>query len=427
MVDRVVEMADACARHIRHIAAGQADPAPQRAAAAFHRDSILRGIHYFRAQNATEQRAVLENLPQFCAARAAAGGRVRLVVLDSVAFHFRQDFEDMFLRSRLLAAMNGAAICALDTRVLLGGGAWVFWGCARDAEPRRAVCPCVRAVSAAVSAGILMKLADTHGLAVVVMNQVTTKVVPGEGARMVPALGAPPPPRAPTQPPASPRGPPRSPRSPCPPHRRLPSHAPARRVVRALVHDARHAHVGPERRPRRGAQQVAPPRPGARPATGAARLRDDVMCRPPAAFARCVGRSVLLLRSAEALSFVLTGGGCVGGGFAAGEGQLPDYLGRGPVDPLAQAQRVRAAAGRRLRRRRLVRSRRRGGGRRRAGAAAVLLRMRETGQARGALLLLWPRRADKRSSSSTAHCQGPTSRRVRFSTNFIVFNAGAVP
>lgn len=35
-----------------------------------------------------------------------------------------------------------------------------------------------------------MKLADTEKLAVVTMNQVTTKVLPGGGAKMVPALGA---------------------------------------------------------------------------------------------------------------------------------------------------------------------------------------------------------------------------------------------
>lgn len=35
-----------------------------------------------------------------------------------------------------------------------------------------------------------MQLADRHGLAVVNMNQVTTKVMPGGGAKMVPALGA---------------------------------------------------------------------------------------------------------------------------------------------------------------------------------------------------------------------------------------------
>lgn len=105
MVDRVVEMADACAKHIRNIAAGQGDPAAHAAAAGFTRDSILRGIHYFRVQNATEQRAVIESLPAFVAERA---GKVKLVVVDSVAFHFRQDFEDMHLRTRILGAMNCA-------------------------------------------------------------------------------------------------------------------------------------------------------------------------------------------------------------------------------------------------------------------------------------------------------------------------------
>lgn len=109
MVDRVVEMADACVKHIRNIAAGHGDAATQAAAAAYTRESILRGIHYFRVQNATEQRAVLESLPAFVAER---GGRVKLVVVDSVAFHYRQDFEDMHLRTRILGQMNGARISA---------------------------------------------------------------------------------------------------------------------------------------------------------------------------------------------------------------------------------------------------------------------------------------------------------------------------
>jgi len=37
--------------------------------------------------------------------RATVCVKVKLVVVDSVAFHFRQDFDDYLLRSRLLAAL----------------------------------------------------------------------------------------------------------------------------------------------------------------------------------------------------------------------------------------------------------------------------------------------------------------------------------
>jgi RAD51-like protein 2 len=69
---------------------------------------------------------------------------VRLVVIDSVAFHFRQDFRDMALRTTILAKMTNR----------------------------------------------LMSLANAAGLAVVTVNQVTVKPDPGGGgARLVPALG----------------------------------------------------------------------------------------------------------------------------------------------------------------------------------------------------------------------------------------------
>ncbi|CAI5938016.1 unnamed protein product [Closterium sp. NIES-64] len=75
--------------------------------------------------------------------RSAVGRwHVKLVVIDSVTFHFRHGFTDMGLRSRLLASM------------------------ARE----------------------LLAIADEHNVAVVLVNQVTTKVE-GEVSRLVPALG----------------------------------------------------------------------------------------------------------------------------------------------------------------------------------------------------------------------------------------------
>ena len=70
---------------------------------------------------------------------------MKLVVIDSVAFHFRQDFRDMALRTTILAKMTNR----------------------------------------------LMDLATRQDLAVVTVNQVTVKPDPSGvgGARLVPALG----------------------------------------------------------------------------------------------------------------------------------------------------------------------------------------------------------------------------------------------
>ena len=73
--------------------------------------------------------------------------QVKIIIMDSVAFHFRRGFDDFSLRSRLLKGMNQS----------------------------------------------LMELANKFGLAVVVINQVTTKMRnKGTGGSLIaPALGKP--------------------------------------------------------------------------------------------------------------------------------------------------------------------------------------------------------------------------------------------
>jgi RAD51-like protein 2 len=150
--ERARAIAEAFAVHLRRVAAAHGDAARAAAAAAATADAILAGIHLVRARDAAEQLAAVAALPAFCAARPA----VRLVVIDSVAFHFRADFADFGARGRALAGM----------------------------------------------AAKLMALAHEARLAVVLMNQVTTKpgtggignVTHGTGSgtsapRLVPALG----------------------------------------------------------------------------------------------------------------------------------------------------------------------------------------------------------------------------------------------
>ena len=121
----------------------RANPEDQHMAdamASFTPERVLDRIHLFRCHEVTELLAVLETLPAYCKATR------RAVVVDSVAFHFRQDFRDMALRTAILAKMTNR----------------------------------------------LMALATDQALAVVTVNQVTVKPgaeTGGGGARLVPALG----------------------------------------------------------------------------------------------------------------------------------------------------------------------------------------------------------------------------------------------
>ncbi|XP_024530646.1 DNA repair protein RAD51 homolog 3-like isoform X1 [Selaginella moellendorffii] len=98
-------------------------------------ESLLSHIFYFRVFDSTEQIATINSLNKFLEEHK----EVKLLVIDSVTFHFRQDFHDLALRARLLNSM----------------------------------------------AQKLMALAHHHELAVVLVNQVTTK---GNG-EIRPALG----------------------------------------------------------------------------------------------------------------------------------------------------------------------------------------------------------------------------------------------
>lgn len=93
-------------------------------------ETILDSIHYYRCHNQTELVAVLNVLPDYIKARP----KIKLVVVDSIAFHFRADVIDVTGRNRALSTI----------------------------------------------ASNLNQLAYNHKLAVVVMNHVTSKIVRSE-------------------------------------------------------------------------------------------------------------------------------------------------------------------------------------------------------------------------------------------------------
>ena len=140
MAERAQDMAEATVSHLQAISrSSPEEPAMAESLGTFTVDRVLDRIHLFRCHEVTELLAVLEMLPQYVQQHG-----VKLVVIDSIAFHFRQDFRDMALRTTILAKMTNR----------------------------------------------LMSLANAAGLAVVTVNQVTVKPdARGGGARLVPALG----------------------------------------------------------------------------------------------------------------------------------------------------------------------------------------------------------------------------------------------
>lgn len=139
--ERAMDMAEALVRALQesHAAAGPDTAMAGAGGQIPTAEEMLGRMHYFRVHNYIEQLAVVQILPDFVASHPA----VKLVVIDSVAFHFRRDFQDMVLRTRLLNGM----------------------------------------------AQNLLQLARAGQLAVVLTNQMTTKSSAHTSSHLVPALG----------------------------------------------------------------------------------------------------------------------------------------------------------------------------------------------------------------------------------------------
>nr|GLL40711.1 DNA repair protein RAD51 homolog 3 [Ipomoea trifida] len=128
MVERALQIAEACAEDMQDYS-GLLHKDKQAHQIKMQPKDFLNNIFYFRVCSYTEQIAVINYLEKFVSEHKD----VKLVVIDSITFHFRQDFVDMALRTRLLGGL------ALK----------------------------------------LMKLAKKFSLAVVLLNQVTTKYSEG--------------------------------------------------------------------------------------------------------------------------------------------------------------------------------------------------------------------------------------------------------
>lgn len=143
--ERAATMARSLERHIRSIAhSAQSGDNISRAeriqiSEQFTEKGMLQRIQVFRAHDLTEQLAIINHFPRFLEANPG----VRLIVIDSIAFHFRQDM-NVSARGRVLSGL----------------------------------------------AQTLNEVAFKYNLAVVVMNHVTTRVDPEtRQSQLVPALG----------------------------------------------------------------------------------------------------------------------------------------------------------------------------------------------------------------------------------------------
>ncbi|XP_012868650.1 PREDICTED: DNA repair protein RAD51 homolog 3 isoform X2 [Dipodomys ordii] len=138
MVDRVIDIATACIQHLQLTAGAHMGEEHQKALEDFTLENILSHIYYFRCHDYTELLAQVYLLPDFLSDHS----KVRLVIVDGIAFPFRHDLDDLSLRTRLL---NGLA-------------------------------------------QQMISLANNYRLAVILTNQMTTKIDKNQ-ALLVPALG----------------------------------------------------------------------------------------------------------------------------------------------------------------------------------------------------------------------------------------------
>ena len=109
-------------------------------------ESILSHIHYFRCLDIVQLLSVVNTLDEFVSEKRAEGKYIKLVIVDSIAFPFRMDVQNIKLRSRLLQTLSQT----------------------------------------------LMELTQRFGLGVVLTNQMTSRSFgtdPGGRVQLVPALG----------------------------------------------------------------------------------------------------------------------------------------------------------------------------------------------------------------------------------------------
>jgi RAD51-like protein 2 len=112
---RCASIAEGLVEHLQRVQGNKSNPQ----ALTLSVESILRRIHVFRVFDSTEQLALFASIPSFLASHP----NVRLIVVDSIAFHFRRGFgNDFSVRSRILlnmASSLAAIACQYKLAVVL--------------------------------------------------------------------------------------------------------------------------------------------------------------------------------------------------------------------------------------------------------------------------------------------------------------------
>ncbi|GAM26551.1 hypothetical protein SAMD00019534_097260, partial [Acytostelium subglobosum LB1] len=138
-VSRIRQMATALIEHL-HLVAAEATPELQNIANNMTVDQVMDSIFYYRVHHYIEQIALVNMLPSIL----SNNPDIRLIIIDSITYPFRRVFKDNFLKTRCLSSM----------------------------------------------AQSLHSVAQQYNVAVVIMNQVTTKVVANsEESLLIPTLG----------------------------------------------------------------------------------------------------------------------------------------------------------------------------------------------------------------------------------------------
>ena len=109
---RVASMAREAVRHLRKMAGRSDDASVQEAAQAFAIKQIMDRIYVYRLLDVVEVVAFVNRLPRLL----TENPRIRLVVIDSVTFHFRYGFDDMRQRTRMLSQLAATLNEAASTR-----------------------------------------------------------------------------------------------------------------------------------------------------------------------------------------------------------------------------------------------------------------------------------------------------------------------
>ncbi|XP_074272922.1 DNA repair protein RAD51 homolog 3 [Silene latifolia] len=100
MVERALQMAEGCVEVMKNDSClRQRDV--QSVNEKLTPENFLANIYHFRICSYTEQVAMINYLEKFVSEHKD----VKMVVIDSITFYFRQDFEDMALRTRILGGM----------------------------------------------------------------------------------------------------------------------------------------------------------------------------------------------------------------------------------------------------------------------------------------------------------------------------------